>query len=61
MKNVILHPNDKNKLELENKLRDEIHAANNSLGLKDELVKNLRREIRKVESEKTKFLESTLR
>ncbi|TGO45966.1 hypothetical protein BCON_0353g00100 [Botryotinia convoluta] len=48
LKNVILHPDDKNKQELDKKLRAEINAANASITTKNKVVEDLRRDIRKL-------------
>ncbi|KAF5873418.1 uncharacterized protein Bfra_004878 [Botrytis fragariae] len=48
LKNFILHPDNKNKQELDKKLRAEINAANASIDTKNKVVEDLRREIRKL-------------
>ncbi|KAF7930022.1 hypothetical protein BELL_0978g00010 [Botrytis elliptica] len=47
LRNVILHPSDNNKQELDKKLRAEIEAANASITTKDRVVADLQREVRK--------------
>ncbi|KAF7948579.1 uncharacterized protein EAE97_003990 [Botrytis byssoidea] len=48
LRNVILHPDDKNKQELDKRLRAEINAANASISTKNKVVGDLQREIKKL-------------
>ncbi|KAK6601310.1 hypothetical protein H4I96_06651 [Botrytis cinerea] len=61
LRNVILHPDDKNKQELDKKLRAEITAANQSLSAKTQLVEDLRLEIRQMIRERADFINESLR
>ncbi|TGO20696.1 hypothetical protein BPAE_0273g00040 [Botrytis paeoniae] len=48
LRNVILHPDDNNKQELDRKLRAEINAANASITTKNKVVESLQRDISKL-------------
>ncbi|KAF7949228.1 hypothetical protein EAE96_008395 [Botrytis aclada] len=59
LRNVILHPDDKTKQELDKKLKAEINAANASLTTKNKVVEDLRREIHKLTTERRAIGEET--
>ncbi|TGO82482.1 hypothetical protein BPOR_0821g00020 [Botrytis porri] len=59
LRNVILHPDDNNKQELDKKLRAEITAANASITTKNRVVELLQKEVKKLVLERKAMGEQT--